>query len=165
VTVGSAAVPLTFEGETGRKSLRLPTILLHPLKVATTPEDSHFEPESDEYLAELIAEDKRRRRRRRITWLAALVVAIGALVAGLVLTYQWTQDHYYVGQQEGTVVIYRGVQQTLGPIALSSVVEETDLDVSDLPNYTQRTVEDTINAGSLADARAIVERLTDASTR
>lgn len=93
------------------------------------------------------------------------MVAIGALVAGLVLTYQWTQDHYYVGQQEGTVVIYRGVQQTLGPIALSSVVEETDLDVSDLPNYTQQTVEDTINAGSLADARAIVERLTDASTR
>jgi serine/threonine protein phosphatase PrpC len=165
VTVGSAAVPLTFEGETGRKSLRLPTILLHPLKVATTPEDSHFEPESDEYLAELIAEDKRRRRRRRITWLAALVVAIGALVAGLVLTYQWTQDHYYVGEQEGTVVIYKGVQQTLGPIALSSVLEETDLEVSDLPNYTQRTVEDTINARSLADARAIVERLTDASTR
>ncbi|GEK83600.1 PP2C family protein-serine/threonine phosphatase [Frigoribacterium faeni] len=165
VTVGSAAVPLTFEGETGRKSLRLPTILLHPLKVATTPEDSHFEPESDEYLAELIAEDKRRRRRRRITWLVALVVAIGALVAGLVLTYQWTQDHYYVGEQEGTVVIYKGVQQTLGPIGLSSVVEETDLAVSDLPNYTQQTVEDTINARSLADARSIVERLADASTR
>ncbi|MGY3262291.1 PP2C family protein-serine/threonine phosphatase [Frigoribacterium sp. 2355] len=163
VTVGSAASPLSFDSDAGRKQLRLPTILLHPLKVATTPEDSHFEPESDEYLAELIAEDKRRRRRRRITWLTALVVAIAALVAGLVLTYQWTQDHYYVGEERGTVVIYKGVQQSLGPIGLSSVYETTDVQVDDLPNYTQTTVEDTINAGSLADARAIVERLADAS--
>lgn len=163
VTVGSAAAPLSFDSDAGRKQLRLPTILLHPLKVATTPEDSHFEPESDEYLAELIAEDKRRRRRRRITWLTALVVAIAALVAGLVLTYQWTQDHYYVGEEQGTVVIYKGVQQSLGPIGLSSVYETTDVQVDDLPNYTQTTVEDTINAGSLADARAIVERLADAS--
>jgi len=163
VTVGSAAAPLTFEGDAGRKQLRLPTILLHPLKVATTPEDSHFEPESDEYLAELIAEDKRRRRRRRITWLTALVVAVAALATGLVLTYQWTQDHYYVGEEQGTVVIYKGVQQSLGPITLSSVYETTDVQVDDLPNYTQTTVADTINAGSLADARAIVERLADAS--
>ncbi|MBF4601950.1 serine/threonine-protein phosphatase [Frigoribacterium sp. VKM Ac-1396] len=163
VTVGSASAPLSFDSDAGRKQLRLPTILLHPLKVATTPEDSHFEPESDEYLAELIAEDKRRRRRRRITWLTALVVAVAALVAGLVLTYQWTQDHYYVGEERGTVVIYKGVQQSLGPITLSSVYETTDVQVDDLPNYTQTTVEDTINAGSLADARAIVERLADAS--
>jgi serine/threonine protein phosphatase PrpC len=163
VTVGSASVPLTFEAEAGRKPLRLPTILLHPLKVASTPEDSHFEPESDEYLAELIAEDRRRRRRRRVTWLVALVVAVGALVAGLVLAYQWTQDHYYVGEDGGTVVIYRGVQQSLGPITLSEVFEETDLQVADLPNYTQQTVSDTINADSLRDARAIVERLTDAA--
>ncbi|MET4051939.1 serine/threonine protein phosphatase PrpC [Frigoribacterium sp. PvP054] len=163
VTVGSAAAPLSFDSDAGRKQLRLPTILLHPLKVATTPEDSHFEPESDEYLAELIAEDKRRRRRRRITWLTALVVAVAALVAGLLLTYQWTQDHYYVGEERGTVVIYKGVQQSLGPISLSSVYETTDVRVDDLPNYTQTTVGDTINAGSLADARAIVERLADAS--
>ncbi|ROS58137.1 protein phosphatase [Frigoribacterium sp. PhB160] len=163
VTVGSASVPLTFEAEAGRKPLRLPTILLHPLKVASTPEDSHFEPESDEYLAELIAEDRRRRRRRRVTWLVALVVAVGALVAGLVLAYQWTQDHYYVGEDGGTVVIYRGVQQSLGPITLSEVFEQTDLQVADLPNYTQQTVSDTINADSLRDARAIVERLTDAA--
>ena len=163
VTVGSAAAPLSFDSDAGRKQLRLPTILLHPLKVASTPEDSHFEPESDEYLAELIAEDKRRRRRRRITWLTALVVAVAALVAGLLLTYQWTQDHYYVGEERGTVVIYKGVQQSLGPISLSSVYETTDVRVDDLPNYTQTTVGDTINAGSLADARAIVERLADAS--
>lgn len=163
VTVGSAATPLTFEGDPSRKPLRLPTILLHPLKVATTPEDSHFEPESDEYLAELIAEDRRRRRRRRVTWAIATLVALGALVAGLVLAYQWTQDHYYVGEQDGRVVIYQGVQQGIGPWTLSSVLEETDVQVDDLPNYTQQSVADTISADGLSDARAIVERLADAA--
>jgi PPM family protein phosphatase len=163
ITVGSAAAPLTFEGDQGRRPLRLPTLLLHPLKVATTPEDSHFEPESDEYLAELIAEDRRRARNRRITWLIALGVAIVIVATGVFLTYRWTQDHYYVGTQDGTVVIYKGVQQTLGPIHLSSIYETTSVKVSDLSSFNASSVRDTINAGSLADARAIVERLTNAS--
>ena len=57
--VGSAAQPLSFESDASRRSLRLPTLLLHPLKV-TLQEDSHFEPDSDEYLDELIEEDNRR---------------------------------------------------------------------------------------------------------
>ena len=164
-TVGSAAAPLTFEGEAGRRPLRLPTILLHPLKVATTPEDSHFEPESDEYLAELIAEDRRRARRRRISWLTALGVAIIIVVVGAVASYRWTQDHYYVGEQNGTVVIYKGVQSSLGPIKLSSVYEKTDVKVSKLSMYNRETVDDTINASNLNDARAIVERLASASSQ
>jgi protein phosphatase len=162
-TVGSAAAPLTFEGEQGRRPLRLPTLLLHPLKVATTPEDSHFEPESDEYLAELIAEDRRRARNRRITWLVALVVAVLIVAAGILLAYRWTQDHYYVGDRDGTVVIYKGVQQSLGPIPLSNVYETTTVKISDLSNYNRQNVDDTINASSLTNARAIVERLADAS--
>ncbi|AMM19505.1 protein phosphatase [Frondihabitans sp. PAMC 28766] len=162
-TVGSAAAPLTFEGEQGRRPLRLPTLLLHPLKVATTPEDSHFEPESDEYLAELIAEDRRRAHRRRVTWLVALIIAVLLVVTGIFFSYRWTQDHYYVGDRDGTVVIYKGVQQSLGPIALSSVYETTTVKLSDLSNYNRQNVDDTINAASLRDARAIVERLADAS--
>src|SRR5690606_32152938 len=65
VLVGSAALPLSFEPPADRRPLRLPTLLLHPLKA--THEDSHFEPESDEYLRELIREDKRRATRRRVT--------------------------------------------------------------------------------------------------
>jgi len=164
-TVGSAAAPLTFEGESGRRPLRLPTILLHPLKVATTPEDSHFEPESDEYLAELIAEDRRRAHRRRLTWLIALVVAVLIIIGGVLVGYEWTQTHYYVGEKDGTVEIYRGVQQGLGPISLSSVYESTTIEVSSLPTYTRQSVENTISANDLKDARAIVERLSNAARR
>ncbi|KQO63838.1 PP2C family protein-serine/threonine phosphatase [Curtobacterium sp. Leaf261] len=158
-TVGSAAAPLTFEAPTGRKPIRLPTILLHPLKVTTLPEDSHFEPESDQYFAELIAEDRRRRFRRRVSWTIALVAAVLVVFGGILLGYRWTQMHYYVGSDTGNVAIYRGVQQSIGPIQLSSVYQDSDTKVSDLPTYTRENVRQTINADSLSDARAILRRL------
>lgn len=160
--VGSAAMPLTYEAEIARRALRLPTLLLHPLK-ATQHEDSHFEPESEEYLDELILEDKRRALRRRITWLVAITLTIAAIVVGLVLGYQWTQTHYYVGANGDTVAIYKGVQQTVGPISLSSVYQQTSITMEGLPPYTRSTVEETISADSLADARKIIERLSELS--
>ncbi len=160
VMVGSASAPLSFEPDSTRRPLRLPTLLLHPLK-ATQPDDSHFEPESDEYLDALIAEDRRRGRRRRISWLIFVLLALAAIVTGLVLGYQYTQQQYFVGTSNDRVAIYRGVQQNLGPISLSQVVETTTIEVADLPAYRRDSVESTINARDLADARRIVDQLAD----
>jgi len=161
--VGSAAAPLTFEGESGRRPLRLPTLLLHPLKSNQAHEDSHFEPESDEYLDELILEDRRRARRRRITWLVGIVVIIALIATVLFAGYRWSQSLYYVGADGRTVAIYRGIQQDLGPFSLHSIYSETSVQLDHLPSYTRKTVEDTINASDLSDAKAIIKRLTDAS--
>ncbi|MCU1585938.1 MAG: Stp1/IreP family PP2C-type Ser/Thr phosphatase [Microbacteriaceae bacterium] len=161
IVVGSAALPLTFEGESGRRPLRLPSLLLHPLK-STQHEDSHFEPESDEYLDELILEDRRRARRRRITWLVGIIVIIVGIVVALLLGYRWTQSLYYVGANGSTVAIYQGVQQDIGPISLHSVYTETSVKLNDLPTYMRKTVTDTISAQDLSDARAIIKRLADA---
>ena len=163
IIVGSAAVPLTFEGESGRRPLRLPTLLLHPLKSTQAREDAHFEPESDEYLDELILEDRRRARRRRITWLVGVIVIVALIVTALFVGYRWSQSLYYVGADGQTVAIYRGVQQDIGPISLHSVYSETSVQLADLPSYTRKTVEGTISATDLADAKAIIKRLTNAS--
>jgi serine/threonine protein phosphatase PrpC len=163
LVVGSAAVPLTFEGESGRRPLRLPTLLLHPLKSTQAREDAHFEPESDEYLDELILEDRRRARRRRITWLVGIIVIVALIVTALFVGYRWSQSLYYVGADGQTVAIYRGVQQDIGPISLHSVYSETSVQLADLPSYTRKTVEGTISATDLADAKAIIKRLTNAS--
>jgi serine/threonine protein phosphatase PrpC len=164
ITVGSAASPLVFDGDTARKPLRLPALLLHPLKV-TKPDDSHFEPESDGYLDELILEDRRRAKRRRVMWLVALILVVIAVVGGAFGAYQWTQSRYYVGTDQGNVAIFRGVQQGLGPISLSTVYRTTSIDLDDLPTYSRTTVEDTINASDLSDAERIVERLSNVSTK
>lgn len=161
IVVGSASMPLSFEGDSTRRSLRLPTLLLHPLK-STQHEDSHFEPESDEYLDELILEDRRRARNRRITWLIGAAIVVVVLVVAALLSYQWTQSRYYVGPNGQTVAIYRGIQQNLGPISLHSIYQETSVKLADLPEYTREAVTDTINATDLQDAETIVERLNDA---
>ncbi|MCU1637172.1 MAG: protein phosphatase [Cryobacterium sp.] len=159
VVVGSAASPLAFGEEVGRgRSLRMPALRLHPVR------ETHFEPDAQDYLSELIEEDERRARRRKITWLAGIVLLVAAIVAGTLIGYQWTQSRYFVGVDSDSVAIFRGVQQDLGPIKLSSVYEDTDLPVGDLRVYDRQRVEQTINANSLEDAKLIVERLLDART-
>jgi protein phosphatase len=147
------------EVESERRPIRLPTLLLHPLKAAP-PEDTHFEPEREEFLELLIEEDRRRARRRRARWLLGLVVAILALVAAAVAGYQWTQSRYFVGLDErGKVAIFQGVQQNLGPIPLSHVVQTSEIDPADLPGFERGQVERTINADGFQDAYRILDRL------
>ena len=162
VTVGSAASPLSFDSDSARRALRLPTLLLHPLK-ATQPDPSHFEPESEDYLDELILEDRRRARRRRVLWLVAIIVAVIVVVAAVVAAYSWTQSRYYVGADGGDVAIYRGVQQSIGPISLHTVYEKTTIALTDLPAFNRSQVEATISADNLKLAQQIVDRLQDAS--
>jgi len=161
LTVGSAAVPLVFEADSVRRPLRLPSLLLHPLK-ATPTDDSHFEPESDEYLAALIQEDRRRARKRRVSWLAFVLIVAAVIVAACILGYQFTQRHYFVGAVDGRVAIFQGVQQDIGPIKLSHVYKTTTIDLDELSPYYQQQVEATYNANTLAEALGIVDRLSDA---
>ena len=158
--VGSAAAPLMFDGaEDERRPIRLPTLLLHPLK-STPPEDAHFEPEREEFLEQLIEEDRRRATRRRITWLVVVAVAIAAIVAAVALAYQWTQTHYYVGvADDGTVAIFQGVQQNIGPIPLSEIEQSSEVRIDELPTFERQQVEATINADDLRDALDILDRL------
>lgn len=158
--VGSASAPLSFDSDTSRRPIRLPTLLLHPLKAAP-PEDSHFEPEREGYLEELIEEDRRRAIRRRVVWLVLVAAAIAAIVTGLIAAYQWTQSHYYVGVDDGKVAIFQGVQQTIGPIELSHVYQPTTIEVADLPTFQRESVEATINAEDLRKAIEIVNNLGD----
>ena len=77
------------------------------------------------------------------------------------MAYQWTQTRYFIGADEDTVVIYRGIQQDIGPISLSTVYRDTGIDLDDLPSFTRSTVERTISADSLEAADVIVDRLRD----
>ncbi|WOF23104.1 protein phosphatase 2C domain-containing protein [Microbacterium betulae] len=153
--VGSASNPQGVVVPAARTVL--PTSWFHPNRAAAN-EPTHFEPEP-EYLQELIAEDRRRRRRRRLGAIGALLLLVAAVAGGLALFFSWTQTRYYVGADDDSVVIYQGIQQSIGPISLSEAHEDTELLLADLPQAYRTQVERTITARSLADAEAIVDRL------
>ncbi|WP_102193646.1 PP2C family protein-serine/threonine phosphatase [Microbacterium aurantiacum] len=130
---------------------------LHPVRQAAN-EPSHFEPAA-EYLEELIEEDRRRARRRRAGWIAGLLVVLAMLGVAAFAAYSWTQTRYFIGADDDSVVIFQGVQQNIGPITLSTPLDDTGILLADLPEYQRTRVESTITARSLADAMAIVDRL------
>ena len=68
----------------------------------------------------------------------------------------WVSQQYYVGESEGHVAVYRGVDQSLGPIHLDDLEQRSDVLVADLPDYDQSRVRAGIAASSRAEADQIV---------
>ncbi|MFF2487032.1 PP2C family protein-serine/threonine phosphatase [Microbacterium sp. NPDC058062] len=154
--VGSASNPVGVEvpAAAPRRSS-----WLHPNRQAAN-EPTHFEP-APEFLEELIEEDRRRARRRRVGWIAGVALVLVIIAGAAWIGYQWTQTRYYVGADEDTVVIYQGVQQSIGPISLSTPYEDTGIPLDSLSDFARATVEQTISANSLSHARQIVSGISD----
>ena len=108
---------------------------------------------------ELAEETPRSRRSRIVRRVTAAVVIAAVLAAGGYAAWAWSQRQFYVAADAGRVAIFRGVSQDLGPISLSRVESESDVEMSDLPVDVQGSVQRTIPARDLADAEAKVQRL------
>ena len=98
-----------------------------------------------------------RPRRWLTVSIAAAIVAV--LTVGLWLGYAWTQTRYYIGEHDQHVAIYNGVSQRLGPIQLSTLEAVTEIRMSDLPEFSQQRVRQTVPARDLYDAQRIVKNL------
>ncbi len=101
------------------------------------------------------AAPSRRRGRRLLVALAVLIL----LLAGAVSGYAWTQTQYFVGKDGNEVAVFRGVNAHFGPVSLDSVVENSDIKVSDLTQSASSQVSNGITASSRRDAEAILSRL------
>lgn len=92
--------------------------------------------------------------------MVAIAAATAALLAlGLLLGYAWTQTRYYIGEHDQRVAIFNGVSQRLGPIQLSTLETVTPIRMSDLSEYSQQRVRQTLPARDLYDAQQIVKNL------
>ncbi len=85
--------------------------------------------------------------------LVLLVLVIGG---GLYGGWRYLQGQYYVGVQDGNVAIFRGVNQSLAGISLSSLVQRTDLPITQVPAGSQDMIKQTIAKGSLSSAQSLV---------
>ena len=99
-------------------------------------------------------------------FLFARRVLVGVAVLGVVwmagaAAYSWSQQQFYVGNDNGTVTIYRGLNADLPGVSLSRPYETTNVSLDRLSPYDASTVREGIDADSLDDARTTVARLAD----
>lgn len=87
--------------------------------------------------------------------------ALLAVMAALWGSYAWTQTQYFVGAEDGKVAIFKGIPQTLGPVTLHSVIEVSDIKVSDLDPFERERIDSAVRKDTLAEARDIVKSLRD----
>ena len=157
--VGSAASEVVIEERKGRRILRIlnPMTLIEMLQ---KPEDpTSFAPESEELLEKILKDTKGRIRARRIRQLATYILLVAIAVYGLFLAYEYTQTRFFVGTNDGVVVIYKGIREDLGPFRFSTVYEVSNISVDSLTDFQREALERSIATESLEDARRVLDQL------
>ncbi len=91
---------------------------------------------------------------------ASLVLLVLLLGGGFYGFWQYNQSQYYVGvDANGYVSIFRGTNQSLAGISLSSLVQRSTLKVSELRSTDQASLTQTITQGSVNNAQLLIDQL------
>ena len=101
-------------------------------------------------------EDGRWARPRWPVVTSILVVLLLLIAGGGYAAWRYTQGQYYVGATGGQVAIFRGVNEQVAGMSLSSVYARTGIPMSGVPANDVRQIQATIPATGLANARSIV---------
>jgi serine/threonine protein phosphatase PrpC len=98
---------------------------------------------------------------QRFLWLKRLLVVavvVGLVWIGVAAAWSWSQRQYYVGEQDGVLVIFRGISADVPGLDLSEPYENTNVVVDRLPGGMADDIREGIPADDLEDARAKVRR-------
>jgi PPM family protein phosphatase len=90
---------------------------------------------------------------------ASLVLLVLLLGGGGYGFWRYNQNQYYVGVQGGYVSIFRGTNQSLAGMSLSSLVTRSTLQSSRLRASDQAALTQTISTDSVDDAKLLIGRL------
>lgn len=91
--------------------------------------------------------------------LLRMAVVLGVLWIGAAAAWHWTQQQYYVGEHDGHVAVFRGVEGDLLGLDLSKVYETSDVDLSRLGSYEAGLVREGIGVDGLDDAHETIANL------
>jgi PPM family protein phosphatase len=98
-------------------------------------------------------------RRRWPIVTTILVVLVVVILGGGFAAWSYTQHQYYVGENSGQVVIFRGVNVKLAGIGMSSVYKRTGIPIDQVTTDDRSQLSSTITASSLTDANSIVTNI------
>lgn len=106
----------------------------------------------------LAAVHRERSRKRIISWIA---IAIIALVVMNIVVALLVRNSWYVGNNNGTVGIYRGVSGDLLGISFHELSSSSSVEVKDLPEAVQHQLDEGISVTNEAEAHTVIERYRD----
>ena len=148
IIVGSAAVdfgrPSRGGGSSAKKSGKLGI-------------DDDVEPSQRFWRKRSVSDFDEDRPSHSLAKLGVVAAMLVILAGGLLFGYRWTQSQYYVAANNGYVTIFRGIPESIGPLNLSTVVKETDLQVKDLTPVAQDLLEAPVLRKSLKAAQTFVD--------
>ena len=75
----------------------------------------------------------------------------------LAAAWSWSQHQFYVADDDGQIVIFRGLNAEIPGVDVSHPYEVSDVDVANLSEIDAEQVTDGIEASDLDDARATVD--------
>ena len=99
---------------------------------------------------------------RRYVWpqrLLVVAVVLGLVWIGLAAAWSWSQKQYYVGEQDGYVVIYRGIDAEVPGLDLSTLYETSDVEVALLPEGDANRVQEGFGVHDFEAAKQAIEKL------
>lgn len=124
------------------------------------PYPVHPQPGSGELSPDEVARYAPREAKRSWPGITASILVIVLLLGGTTWgALAYARSRYFIAPHEGNVAIYNGLPGTLLGYELQTLVEHTDIVITDLPRYFQRTVNNTIGVSSLDAAHTTVEGL------
>lgn len=101
---------------------------------------------------------QRKAERKSKALYAFLIMAVVAIFAIAGATaYQYVNDSAYLVNQDGKVAVYRGLQDELFGMPLSSLDRVTDVEVDKLSPSVAQRINNGISVGSMAEANELIE--------
>jgi PPM family protein phosphatase len=92
-----------------------------------------------------------------------LVVLVVVIIGGGFAAWSYSQRQYYVGEDNGQVVIFRGLNLKLAGFSMSSVYSRTDIPLGEVTTDDKQQLASTIAASGLTDAKKIVSSIRSAA--
>jgi PPM family protein phosphatase len=102
-------------------------------------------------------------RRRWPIVTTSLLVLAAVIIGGGYIAWRWSQNQYYVAvDSKGQVVIYRGINQRIAGMSLSSPYQLTAIPLAQVPSNDQQTVKTAYTSGSLSEVQRAVANIRSA---
>jgi PPM family protein phosphatase len=93
-------------------------------------------------------------------WLKRLLIALtvlGVVWIGLAAAWTWSQQQFYVGEHQGSVTIFRGLNADIPGVDISHPYETSDVELDRLSDIDAEQIREGVEAADLDSARATVD--------